>query len=75
MEQRQNNGNRCRIVRQVVSGLIDETERAVCALYQCGYDDGEVCKKLELSWRRLVAIKLKLALELINAGIRLPKEA
>jgi len=58
-----------------VAGIADDTEWQVCSLYQHGFDDGEVQRKLKLSWRRLAAIKLKLAIELIKAGIRLPKEA
>ena len=75
MDKKQNDSRRCAIVRQFVAGIADDTEWQVCSLYQYGFDDGEVQRKLELSWSRLAAIKLKLAIELSRAGIHLPKEA
>jgi len=75
MDKKQNDSRRCAIVRQFVAGIADDTEWQVCSLYQYGFDDEEVKRRLRLSWCRLTAIKLKLAIELGRAGIHLPKEA
>jgi hypothetical protein len=71
MERRQEDDYRCRIVRRFVADIADDTERMICFLYQRGDDDSAVQKKLKLTWGRLTVIKLKLAIELVQAGIRL----
>ena len=74
MERQQSKLRRHAIVRQYVADLTDDTEKQVCFLYQLGHDDAQVCRRLNLVWSKLLAIKVKLALELLRAGLRLPRE-
>lgn len=71
MDRRQNDSRRCEIVRQFLAGLTDDTERQICRLYQLGFDDGEVRRRLKLRWGRMEAIKLRFAIGLRQAGINL----
>ena len=71
MERRQNGGRQRYIVQQFVKNISDDTERLVCFLYMRNASDREICKQLKISQERLEAIKLKLAIDMKNAGIRI----
>ena len=71
MDRRQNNSRRCEIVQQFLTGLTDDIERQICRLYQLGFDDGEIRRRLKLRWGRMEAIKRQLAIGLRQAGIEL----
>jgi hypothetical protein len=58
-------------VQQFVKNISDDTERLVCFLYMRNASDREICKQLKISQERLEAIKLKLAIDMKNAGIRI----
>ena len=70
MERRQNGGLQRYIVQQFVKNISDDTERLVCFLYMRNASDREICKQLKISQERLEVIKLKLAIDMKNAGIR-----
>ena len=70
MDRRQNDSRRCEIVRQFLAGLTDDTERQICRLYQLGFDDGEVRRRLHISMPKLALLKLKLSLGMKKAGIQ-----
>ena len=70
MEKRQNGGRQRYIVQQFVKNISDDTERLVCFLYMRNASDREICKQLKISQERLEVIKLKLAIDMKNAGIR-----
>jgi hypothetical protein len=57
-------------VQQFVKNISDDTERLVCFLYMRNASDREICKQLKISHERLEEIKLKLAIDMKNAGIR-----
>ena len=69
MERRQNGGRQRYIVQQFVKNISDDTERLVCFLYMRNASDREICKQLKISQERLEVIKLKLAIDMKNAGI------
>ena len=71
MERRQNGGRQRYIVQQFVKNISDDTERLVCFLYMRNASDREICKQLKISQEKLEAIKLKLAIDMKNAGIRI----
>ena len=71
MERRQNGGRQRYIVQQFVKNISDDTDRLVCFLYMRNASDREICKQLKISQERLEAIKLKLAIDMKNAGIRI----
>ena len=71
MERRQNGGRQRYIVQQFVKNISDDTERLVCFLYMQNSSDKEICKQLKISHERLDTIKLKLAIDMKNAGIRI----
>ena len=71
MERRQNGGRQRDIVQQFVKNISDDTERLVCFLYMRNASDREICKQLKISQERLEKIKLKLAIDMKNAGIRI----
>lgn len=71
MERRQNGGRQRDIVQQFVKNISDDTERLVCFLYMRNASDREICKQLKISQERLEEIKLKLAIDMKNAGIRI----
>ena len=71
MERRQNGGRQRYIVQQFVKNISDDTERLVCFLYMRNASDREICKQLKISHVRLEEIKLKLAIDMKNAGIRI----
>ena len=71
MERRQNGGRQRYIVQQFVKNISDDTERLVCFMYMRNASDKEICKQLKISHERLEEIKLKLAIEMKNAGIRI----
>ena len=71
MERRQNGGRQRYIVQQFVENISDDTERLVCFLYMRNASDREICKQLKISQERLEKIKLKLAIDMKNAGIRI----
>lgn len=71
MERRQNGGRQRYIVQQFVKNIFDDTERLVCFLYMRNASDREICKQLKISQERLEVIKLKLAIDMKNAGIRI----
>lgn len=71
MERRQNGGRQRYIVQQFVKNISDDTERLVCFLYMRNVSDREICKQLKISHERLEEIKLKLAIDMKNAGIRI----
>ena len=71
MERRQNGGRQRYIVQQFVKNISDDTERLVCFLYMRNASDKEICKQLKITQERLEAIKLKLAIDMKNAGIRI----
>ena len=71
MERRQNGGRQRYIVQQFVKNISDDTERLVCFLYMRNASDREICKQLKISQERLEVIKLKLAIDMKNAGIRI----
>ena len=71
MERRQNGGRQRYIVQQFVKNISDDTERLVCFMYMRNASDKEICKQLKISQERLEAIKLKLAIDMKNAGIRI----
>ena len=69
MDRRHNNSRRCEIVRRFLAGIADDIERQICRLYQLGFDDGEIRRRLKLRWGRMEAIKRQLAIGLRQAGI------
>ena len=71
MEKRQNGGRKRYIVQQFVKNISDDTERLVCFMYMRNADDKEILKQLNITQERLEAIKLKLAIDMKNAGIRI----
>ena len=71
MEKRQNSGRKRYIVQQFVKNIADDTERLVCFMYMRNADDKEIRKQLNITQERLEAIKLKLAIDMKNAGIRI----
>ena len=71
MEKRQNGGRKRYIVQQFVKNISDDTERLVCFMYMRNADDKEIRKQLNITQERLDAIKLKLAIDMKNAGIRI----
>ena len=71
MERRQNGGRQRYIVQQFVKNISDDTERLVCFLYMRNASDQEIRKQLNITQERLDAIKLKLAIDMKNAGIRI----
>ena len=71
MERRQNGGRQRYIVQQFVKNISDDTERLVCFMYMRNADDKEIRKQLNITQERLEAIKLKLAIDMKNAGIRI----
>ena len=71
MERRQNGGLQRYIVQQFVKNISDDTERLVCFMYMRNADDKEILKQLNITQERLEAIKLKLAIDMKNAGIRI----
>ena len=70
MEQRQNGGHRRYIVQQFVLTIEDDQERLVCHLFMANYTETQICRQLKITRTRLSIIKLHLALELKNFGIR-----
>jgi len=58
-------------VQQFVKNISDDTERLVCFLYMRNASDQEIRKQLNITQERLEAIKLKLAIDMKNAGIRI----
>lgn len=70
MERRQNNGRCCQIVQAFVMTIEDDTMRLACFLYMENQTDNQVCSQLGINRPRLAALKLKLAIELRQAGIR-----
>lgn len=70
MERRQNNGRRRQIVQAFVLTITDDAERLACFLYMKNYTDNQVCRQLGVNRPRLELLKLKIALDLRNAGIR-----
>ncbi|MBO5680686.1 MAG: hypothetical protein J6T08_03120 [Lentisphaeria bacterium] len=54
-----------------MKNISDDTERLVCFLYMRNSSDKEICKQLKISHERLEEIKLKLAIDMKNAGIRI----
>ncbi|MBO5309164.1 MAG: hypothetical protein J6C40_14290 [Lentisphaeria bacterium] len=54
-----------------MKNISDDTERLVCFLYMRNASDREICKQLKISQERLEEIKLKLAIDMKNAGIRI----
>ena len=71
MEKRQNSGRKRYIVQQFVKNIADDTERLVCFMYMRNADDKEIRNQLNITQERLEAIKLKLAIDMKNAGIRI----
>ena len=71
MEKRQNGGRKRYIVQLFVKNIADDTERLVCFMYMRNADDKEIRKQLNITQERLEAIKLKLAIDMKNAGIRI----
>ena len=71
MEKRQNGGRKRYIVQQFVKNISDDTERLVCFMYMRNADDKEIRKQLNITQERLEEIKLKLAIDMKNAGIRI----
>ena len=71
MERRQNGGRQRYIVQQFVKNISDDTERLVCFLYMRNADDKEIRKQLNITQERLEEIKLKLAIDMKNAGVRI----
>ena len=71
MERRQNGGRQRYIVQQFVKNIADDTERLVCFMYMRNASDQEISKQLNITQERLEAIKLKLAIDMKNAGIRI----
>ena len=71
MEKRQNSGRKRYIVQQFVKNISDDTERLVCFMYMRNADDKEIRKQLNITQERLDAIKLKLAIDMKKAGIRI----
>ena len=71
MGKRQNGGRKRYIVQQFVKNIADDTERLVCFMYMRNADDKEIRKQLNITQERLEAIKLKLAIDMKNAGIRI----
>lgn len=74
MERRQNNGRRCQIVQAFVLTITDDTERLACFLYMENYTDNQVRTQLGINRPKLAALKLKLAIELRQAGIRMRED-
>lgn len=71
MERRQNGGRQRYIVQQFVKNIADDMERLVCFMYMRNASDQEIRKQLNITQERLEAIKLKLAIDMKNAGIRI----
>ena len=71
MERRQNGGRQRYIVQQFVKNISDDTERLVCFMYMRNASDQEIRKQLNITQERLEAIKLKLAIDIKKAGIRI----
>ena len=70
MERRQNNGERCKIVQDFLQTVEDATERLVCFMFLHNYRDGEVCKQLKITRKRLQEIKDAIERKLVTAGIK-----
>lgn len=70
MERRQNNGRRCQIVQQFVLTIEENDERLACFLYMKNCTDNQVRRQLGINRPRLELLKLQIALDLRNAGIR-----
>ena len=71
MERRQNDGRQRYIVQQFVKNMADDTKRLVCFMYMRNASDQEIRKQLNITQELLEAIKLKLAIDMKNAGIRI----
>ena len=71
MERRQNGGRQRYIVQQFVKNIADDMERLVCFMYMRNASDQEIRKQLNITQERLEAIKLKLAIDMKNVGIRI----
>ena len=48
----------------------DATERLVCFMFLHNYRDGEVCKQLKITRKRLQEIKDVIGHKLVTAGIK-----
>ncbi|MFI3265520.1 MAG: hypothetical protein R3Y15_00020 [Rikenellaceae bacterium] len=71
MTRRQNDTQRQQIVQEFLATLTDQTERAVCYLFMNNYTDKRVCRQLNLTQHTLELLKLKFALALKQAGIKI----
>lgn len=69
MERRQNNGRCCQIVQEFVMTIEDDSMRLACFFYMKNYTDNQVCSQLGISRPQLAVLKMKLAIELRQAGI------
>jgi pyruvate-ferredoxin/flavodoxin oxidoreductase len=65
------NPNASRVAPAFVKNIADDTERLVCFMYMRNASDQEIRKQLNITQERLEAIKLKLAIDMKNAGIRI----
>ena len=70
MTKRQNHGEQCKIVQNYVKAIDDPQQRLVCFYILENYDDAFIRKTMKLSKEKLEAIKLKIAWELRQAGVR-----
>ena len=71
MERRQNTGRQYKIVQDFVKNITDDRERLICFMYMRRCTDKEIIKQIKISHSQLETIKLKLAIDLRNAGIRI----
>ena len=71
MERRQNTGRQYKIVQDFVKNITDDRERLICVMYMRRCTDKEIIKQIKISQSQLETIKLKLAIDLRNAGIRI----
>ena len=65
---------RCRIVRDYLDRLDDDTLRLVCYMFTQGYTDWQIRRQLRLSRPKFREIRAEIAQGLLDAGIILRSE-
>lgn len=66
----QDPGERCRIVRRVISELPDRISRTICSLYMDGYSDAEIRQRLALSGAEFDGRKKEIRQRMLDTGIK-----
>jgi len=62
---------RIRIVREYLGSIEDPQVRCVCFLLCQKIDDRDICRQMKIRMKQLREIKIRIADELIEAGIEL----